>query len=58
MDMHSDDFVGEVGKRVKEEYDLDDGADLCYNLVEMGVICEYMSVGQAAQIVAQHMLQQ
>lgn len=57
MNLHNGDFVGEVGARVSEQYGLDDGADLCYNLVEMGVIDEYMSVDEAARVVAMHLQQ-
>ena len=57
MELHNGDFCGEVGKRVSEQYGLDDGADLCYNLVESGVICEFMSVDEAARVVAMHIEQ-
>ena len=51
------DFCDLVGDRVEQEYGYEDGADLCFNLLEMGVISEDSSIGEAAQIVAQHIAQ-
>ena len=50
-------FCAEVGKYVSENYELDDGGDLCYNLMEMGVIPKDATVVEAGEIVAQHMEQ-
>jgi hypothetical protein len=50
-------FVQQVDDRVFEQYDVQDGGDLCFNLMEMGVISESMGVDEAARIVAQHVLQ-
>jgi hypothetical protein len=48
--MHT--FASKVGARVLEQYDQEDGSDLAFNLLEMGVISESMSVDEAARIVA------
>ena len=53
--MHS--FCNAVGKIVLEQYGLEDGNDLCFNLVEMGVIDMANGENVAAQIVAQHIWQ-
>ena len=50
-------FCDKVNARVEEQFDLEDGGDLCFNLLEMGVVREDMSVDEAARIVAQHLLQ-
>lgn len=50
-------FCQLVGARVTEQYDLDDGADLCFNLLERGTISEDASVDEAARIVAMHLMQ-
>jgi len=55
--MGKQEFCKEVGIRAKDEYDVDDGADLCYNLLDMGVLTLEDSIRRAAQIVAQHILQ-
>lgn len=52
------DFCFQVGQVVESEYGLTDGDDLCYNLVEGGVIDMQQGVRQAAAIVAQHLEQQ
>jgi hypothetical protein len=52
-----EDFCTLVGNRVEEQYDVQDGGDLCYNLIGTGVIREDMGVDEAARIVAQHVLQ-
>ncbi len=50
-------FCYYVGEIVKRDYDLEDGADLCFNLLESGIIPEDATLGEAARIVAQHILQ-
>jgi hypothetical protein len=40
-----------------QEYGYDDGSDLCFNLMEMGVIGEDTTVEEAAKIVAMHLAQ-
>lgn len=50
-------FVQKVDKLVKQYYDLDDGGDLCYNLIEMQVIDTANGEDSAARVVAQHFLQ-
>jgi len=50
-------FCKLVGDRVAEQYDVEDGADLCFNLLESGVISEEASIDEAARIVAMHILQ-
>jgi hypothetical protein len=56
MDTH--DFCDAVAQLVEDEYGLTDGDDLCYNLIEQGVIDTRDGVNPAARVVAQHMLQQ
>lgn len=46
-----------VDARVEEQYDVTDGGDLCYNLMDQGTIPENASVDEAARIVAMHLLQ-
>jgi len=50
-------FCERVSEIVLRDYDLEDGADLCFNLLEMGRIPKEASLEQAARIVAQHLLQ-
>ena len=50
-------FCGLVGDRVSEQYGLDDGADLCFNLLESGVIDQDAGVDEASRIVAMHLAQ-
>jgi hypothetical protein len=50
-------FCGLVGARVSEQYGLDDGADLCFNLLESGVIDQDAGVDEASRIVAMHLAQ-
>ncbi len=50
-------FCHYVGEIVLRDYDLEDGADLCFNLLEMRRIPEDASLEEAARIVAQHLLQ-
>ena len=46
-----------VNARVLEQYQLDDGGALCFNLLESGVIRGSATVDEAARIVAMHMSQ-
>jgi hypothetical protein len=50
-------FCSLVAARVEEQFGLQDGADLCFNLQEARVIAEDASIDEAARIVAMHMLQ-
>ena len=50
-------FSDRVAENVLRDYGLDDAADLCFNLLELGRIPEDASLEQAAGIVAQHLLQ-
>jgi len=50
-------FCDKVEELVKKETDLDDGGDLCWNLVEMGQIDQNEGPEAAARIVAQNLLQ-
>ena len=50
-------FCARVGEIVLRDYDLEDGAGLCFNLLEMGRIPEDASLNEAVRIVAQHLLQ-
>ena len=50
-------FAQSVGEKVKNWYGLEDGADLCFNLVEQGVIDMRDSEAVAACQVAMHMEQ-
>ena len=50
-------FTQQVDARCEEQFDVQDGGDLCFQLMEMGVIRESMGVDEAARIVAQHILQ-
>ena len=54
MDKHT--FIQRVGIEATE-YGISDADDLAHNLLEMGVLTLDMPVSQAAQIVAQHVLQ-
>lgn len=51
-------FCELVAAEVKRQYGYDGTADLCFNLLESGVIDQDATVNQAARIVAQHMEQQ
>jgi hypothetical protein len=55
MDIHA--FCDKVDKICEEQYDLEDGGDLCFNLVEMGEINMADGEDNAARITAQHLLQ-
>ena len=46
-----------VDKQVEEQYDIQDGGDLCYNLMDMGEIDEDSTVEESARIVAQRIEQ-
>jgi hypothetical protein len=50
-------FVDEVDRLVKENYQLDDGGDLCFGLIAQQVVDMKAGPVVAARIVAQHMLQ-
>lgn len=50
-------FCRQVDEKVEALYDVTDGGDLCWNLIDLGVVEESAGVGVAAQIVAQHLLQ-
>ena len=50
-------FTALVGARVLEQYGLEDGSDLCFNLLETRVIPEDASIDEAARIVAMHLEQ-
>lgn len=51
------DFCDLVDEKVEREYGLEDGGDLCFNLLESGEIWVSDGVDKAAQIVAQRLLQ-
>jgi len=51
------DFCDQVEARVEEQFGELDGGDLCFNLMEEGVISESMGVDEAARIVAMHIQQ-
>jgi hypothetical protein len=55
MNMHE--FCHEVGCICEKQYGIEDGSDLCFNLVESGVIEMAQGLDTAAQIVAQHIEQ-
>ena len=47
-----------VNEEVKETYGLDDGGDLCFTLIQAGIVdpvCD--SIPTAARVVAQHLAQ-
>jgi hypothetical protein len=50
-------FCALVGARVEEQYSVQDGADLCFTLLELRTIPEDASIDEAARIVAMHLLQ-
>ena len=51
------DFCSAVDRAVEEQHDIQDGGDLCLNLIASGVITKSMTINQAAAIVAQHIQQ-
>ncbi len=55
--MDKDAFCYAVDDIVEIMYGETDGGDLCYNLLEQGVVTLDMSPDQAARIVAQHIQQ-
>jgi len=55
--MTKQEFCRAVDARVEEQYEIQDGGDLCYNLIDMGVISMDDGVDEAARIVAQHIEQ-
>lgn len=52
-----EDFCNDVDAVVTERYRLDDGGDLCYSLIESGVIDMRDGIDAAARTVAQHIEQ-
>lgn len=56
-DVTDSEFASAIGEAVKTDYDLDDGSDLCRNLLMTEVVTTNMSIDMAAQIVAQHIEQ-
>ena len=52
-----DKFCTQVEALVKERYGEDDGGDLCWNLIEQGVISMADGVDRATLTVAMHLLQ-
>ena len=50
-------FCQQVDARCQEQFDVQDGGDLCFSLLETGVVREEQGVDEAARIVAQHVLQ-
>lgn len=49
-----DAFCDEVDALVEKDYGYSDGGDLCFNLIESGVVKVDDGVQQAAATVAQH----
>lgn len=56
MDATAQQFIKQVADAAAK-YDLEDTADLSYNLFELGRIHLEMTVETAAHVVAQHLLQ-
>ena len=50
-------FCKIVGDRVSEQYGFVDGADLCFNLLELRVIPKEAGINEAARIVAMLIVQ-
>lgn len=50
-------FCDKVSAVCEEQYDIKDGGDLCWNLIEQGVISMADGVDTAARVVAQHIQQ-
>lgn len=55
--MNKMDFCAAVEAAVYHQFGEQDGGDLCWNLMDMGIIDNDASVNQAARIVAQHLQQ-
>ena len=55
--MNKIEFCKIVGTLAYDLYDVDDGSDLCYNLIDLDVIDMSTGVEIAARKVAQHSLQ-
>lgn len=55
--MNKEQFIDAVDKVCSDCYEVEDGGDLCYNLMEQDVITMSMGVDLAAQVVAQHVQQ-
>lgn len=51
------DFCQSVNEYVLQHYAFTDGGNLCFNLMESGVIPEDATVQRGARIVAQHLQQ-
>lgn len=52
-----EEFCSKVDEICSTQYGCDDGGDLCYNLIESGVINMADGEDNAARIVAQHIQQ-
>lgn len=50
-------FSKAVGKAVEQDYGIQDGSDLCFNLVESGDIKISDGIADAARVVAQNISQ-
>ena len=50
-------FSSKVDILVQRDFGLQDGGDLCFNLIEQGAIKMEEGLSEAARIVAQHMEQ-
>ena len=55
--MYPDEFCQAVGTLAEEMYEVQDGEDLCFHLIEKGVIDPAQGEMEAARIVAMHILQ-
>lgn len=47
----------QVEDLVAEDYGVDDAGDLCYSLIESGIISEDATAKEAAEVTARYMLQ-
>lgn len=50
-------FSFAVGEKVADEYEVEGGGSLCFNLIEQDVVDMKDGLDVAARIVAQHLLQ-
>ena len=50
-------FIRDVDARVEEQYGIQDGGDLCHDLLASGTIQMSKGVDEAARIVAMHLMQ-